>query len=760
MLESRSLQKWPDMSRIKIVKNNSLNQNINFQQSNNSETCQDTEVCKSIGLWHKGMRIFAACLQLFVAIAPILLEAHGGHDLVVGLPDEPVETHHSSKSNPAFKYQEITSRTQAYKVEISATGRDEIQVRVEQGKKQEQFIYSPSKTRAITWHQNSKNVKEKDRLVQHIEAQKRPLPELKTYEKSLHFELPGVGQIIINSGGLVSVIGYDEAEKATASLSLQFKEREKVQFQNHTTRFGSLFYGGGYLNALSTNVANVSFCGGSVLGSLTHHYQGGVAGDFGHLTLFGSDATAQKLASTLSVGELHIKNVHTHINGLIQAGTFRVEDPTQTSLTIAEDAMMDIENATASLLRLENQGRLHIASGSFQAQFVQNTKKLLTYARFQTDVLQNSGSFVQEDDALQALKLTNTARIYAKHALITRTGTNSGEMRLDGYLLSLDETGALYTGASGATFENEGVLTCLEQHFGYGFKNTGEMQTLGDLFDDHFIALAQNQGRWRHFGRFNPNLELAGRKTITRTLSGLVELHGRQFLPSSGTILKPEGHLKIVGQKILEDLAVTHPAPKDNLTTRILASTSTFSSEHAQIPYLLEIQDRLDLIGDQYIAGIENHGAFVYTGKFESSQLDNKGEAIVEGDLKAKRVDNSKNLLVKSGDLTVQELHSSGTTTIDGSVIGHSVENDAHLNVTKDTQVTRELRSLLEQGKIDKGMFTTKELQSIESGKAKIGELTWHHHQQSGRMQLVPYDYHRNFPHTGSIGLKKNIITK
>jgi hypothetical protein len=51
---------------------------------------------------------------------------------------------------------------------------------------------------------------------------------------------------------------------------------------------------------------------------------------------------------------------------------------------------------------------------------------------------------------------------------------------------------------------------------------------------------------------------------------------------------------------------------------------------------------------------------------------------------------------------------------------------------------TRQLRADIETGKINKSIFSDAELLDIQNGKATVGTFTWHHHQDPGRMQLVP----------------------
>lgn len=67
---------------------------------------------------------------------------------------------------------------------------------------------------------------------------------------------------------------------------------------------------------------------------------------------------------------------------------------------------------------------------------------------------------------------------------------------------------------------------------------------------------------------------------------------------------------------------------------------------------------------------------------------------------------------------------------------------------------TRELRSAINQDHVLANKFTEAQLKDITSGKAKIHELTWHHHENQGRMQLVPEPKHNGAAHIGGQGLK------
>ena len=51
---------------------------------------------------------------------------------------------------------------------------------------------------------------------------------------------------------------------------------------------------------------------------------------------------------------------------------------------------------------------------------------------------------------------------------------------------------------------------------------------------------------------------------------------------------------------------------------------------------------------------------------------------------------------------------------------------------------TRDLRDQIQLGYVDKELFNTAQLKDIYSGKSKIKGYTWHHHQDTGRMQLIP----------------------
>ena len=68
---------------------------------------------------------------------------------------------------------------------------------------------------------------------------------------------------------------------------------------------------------------------------------------------------------------------------------------------------------------------------------------------------------------------------------------------------------------------------------------------------------------------------------------------------------------------------------------------------------------------------------------------------------------------------------------------------------------TRELREQINSGKISRSQFSPEQLKAIQSGRSKIPELTWHHHQDRGRMQLVRERDHNTAKHIGGDAMSK-----
>ena len=73
---------------------------------------------------------------------------------------------------------------------------------------------------------------------------------------------------------------------------------------------------------------------------------------------------------------------------------------------------------------------------------------------------------------------------------------------------------------------------------------------------------------------------------------------------------------------------------------------------------------------------------------------------------------------------------------------------DAHMRAA-----TRQLREDILSGKISKTKFTDAEWDDIKAGLEKIGDYTWHHHQETGKMQLIPTDIHDWISHIGGNNL-------
>lgn len=68
---------------------------------------------------------------------------------------------------------------------------------------------------------------------------------------------------------------------------------------------------------------------------------------------------------------------------------------------------------------------------------------------------------------------------------------------------------------------------------------------------------------------------------------------------------------------------------------------------------------------------------------------------------------------------------------------------------------TRDLHEQINSGKISRSQFSPEQLKTIQSGRSKIPELTWHHHQDSGRMQLVRERAHNKAKHIGGDAMSK-----
>lgn len=68
---------------------------------------------------------------------------------------------------------------------------------------------------------------------------------------------------------------------------------------------------------------------------------------------------------------------------------------------------------------------------------------------------------------------------------------------------------------------------------------------------------------------------------------------------------------------------------------------------------------------------------------------------------------------------------------------------------------TKDLAEAIKRGEVRSSAFTTKQLKAIEKGESKIPDYTWHHHQDTGRMQLVPEWEHSKTGHIGGTAMDK-----
>lgn len=58
-------------------------------------------------------------------------------------------------------------------------------------------------------------------------------------------------------------------------------------------------------------------------------------------------------------------------------------------------------------------------------------------------------------------------------------------------------------------------------------------------------------------------------------------------------------------------------------------------------------------------------------------------------------------------------------------------------------ECTEALAKKIDDGTISKNGFTSKQLAQIEAGNSRIDGYVWHHHQVTGKMQLVPTSTHK-----------------
>jgi hypothetical protein len=66
---------------------------------------------------------------------------------------------------------------------------------------------------------------------------------------------------------------------------------------------------------------------------------------------------------------------------------------------------------------------------------------------------------------------------------------------------------------------------------------------------------------------------------------------------------------------------------------------------------------------------------------------------------------------------------------------------------------TKQLRDSISRGEVSAAGFTPRQLEAIQRGDAQIPGFRWHHHQDTGRLQLVPAEVHDRTGHVGGFDL-------
>ncbi|EOC20848.1 TPA: HNH endonuclease [Neisseria meningitidis] len=67
----------------------------------------------------------------------------------------------------------------------------------------------------------------------------------------------------------------------------------------------------------------------------------------------------------------------------------------------------------------------------------------------------------------------------------------------------------------------------------------------------------------------------------------------------------------------------------------------------------------------------------------------------------------------------------------------------------------KDLAEAIRKGQVRKSSFNTEQLRAIEKGESKIPDYTWHHHQDTGRMQLIREGLHHDTGHIGWEAMNK-----
>ncbi|OOF53213.1 hypothetical protein BKK56_11665 [Rodentibacter genomosp. 2] len=81
-------------------------------------------------------------------------------------------------------------------------------------------------------------------------------------------------------------------------------------------------------------------------------------------------------------------------------------------------------------------------------------------------------------------------------------------------------------------------------------------------------------------------------------------------------------------------------------------------------------------------------------------------------------------------------------------------ESEKHHLESEDWTQSKELANKIKSGEVKSNQFSNEQLDAIFKGKDKIPNYTWHHNQDTGRMQLIDEDIHRRTGHIGYEGMK------
>ena len=68
---------------------------------------------------------------------------------------------------------------------------------------------------------------------------------------------------------------------------------------------------------------------------------------------------------------------------------------------------------------------------------------------------------------------------------------------------------------------------------------------------------------------------------------------------------------------------------------------------------------------------------------------------------------------------------------------------------------SKKLAEAIDNGQVRASMFTAEQLTAIRNGKPKVPDYTWHHHQDSGRIQLLNEKLHKQTGHVGGDAMSK-----